>query len=52
MTTPQNPIKFIAKILADSLLRVISLEKDKKPQANGASSLDFSPKGSVTVKRI
>jgi len=52
MINPQNPIKFIAKILADSLLRAISLEKKKKTKANSASSLDLSPKGSVTVKRI
>lgn len=44
MTTPQHPIKFIAQILADSLLRVISSEKKAKPQANGASSLDLSLK--------
>jgi hypothetical protein len=44
MTKIQHPIKFIAQILADSLLRVISLENKKKPQANGASSLDLSPK--------
>lgn len=44
MTKNQHPIKFIAQILADSLLRAISSEKKKKPQANGASSLDLSPK--------
>lgn len=44
MTKNQHPIKFIAQILADSLLRVISLENKKKPQGNGASSLDLSPK--------
>lgn len=44
MTNNQHPIKFIAQILADSLLRAISLENKKKPQTNGASSLDLSPK--------
>lgn len=44
MSKNQHPIKFIAQILADSLLRAISLEKKAKPQANGASSLDLSPK--------
>ena len=39
-----NPIKLIAQIIANSLLREIILEKKPETELEASLSLDFSPK--------